>query len=338
MTFHSSRVELLDMLTYCRPHDSPTERLFVQKYIADLSGAEQDPYGNWHVIQGESRILWSCHTDTVHREDGRQTLHYDAPKGAVHLSKRSRKQRNCLGADDTAGVFLARQMILAGVPGRYVFHCGEECGGLGSSDLARCDPAWFDGVDFAIALDRQGYRDVITHQGGRRTASDAFALSLANQLNLAGLEYAPSSHGIYTDTAEYASLVPECTNLSVGYWSAHSSREILDVVHLERLLTALERIDESALVAERTPQDDLVEYWGESNSFRWTTVDNDSVGCQYCGLWYFPASSTAADQDTYCSADCETQWYLQKPWADHHDDVYLDPTYADVQKALRRLH
>ena len=79
--------------------------------------------------------------------------------------------RNCLGADDTAGVWLALELIRRQIAGRYVFHFGEERGGIGSGMLAHRHPDWLAECQMAIALDRAGYDEVITHQGGNRTAS-----------------------------------------------------------------------------------------------------------------------------------------------------------------------
>jgi hypothetical protein len=168
----------------------------------------------------------------------------------IALSKKSRNGRsNCLGADDTIGVFLMREMYLSGVHGRYIFHYGEECGCIGSGDLARYSPERLNGIKFAIALDRAGTGDVITSQMGGECCSLLFACSLINAL---GLPYLPAC-GVYTDTAEYMDLVPECTNLSVGYYDQHTSRETVDYAHVGTLLSALVTMDQSVLVCDRDP-------------------------------------------------------------------------------------
>ncbi len=261
---------LLHMLTFCRPARSPVTQEFIQTFIAPLPGAEVDPYGNWHVFVGPDAatypILWSCHTDTVHRKGERQTLRYDACTGVIRLSKRSRRTSHCLGADDTAGVFLCHQMIRAGIPGHYVFHHAEEIGGHGSSDLAEHAPNLLTPHTCAIALDRRDTGDIITHQMGR-CCSDAFADSLALQLNTHGLHFAPSSSGVFTDTANYIGLIRECTNLSVGYDDAHSEKETLNVFFLQRLFTALCAVDPSALTIERNVDDP--DDWGYATGFSW---------------------------------------------------------------------
>jgi|ERR1700680_822098 len=316
---------LLDMLTYCRPAGSDTESYFTAKYIATLPGATQDRHGNWHVHVDDSPVLWSSHTDTVHRRDGRQTLHFDST--AVCLSRRSRKRSDCLGADDTAGVFLMWSMVHAGVPGHYVFHYGEEIGGQGSSALSYDWPAELSHIRFAIALDRRGTTDVITHQGMRRTCSDAFAESLAAGLDMS---YAPSSHGIYTDTYEYADTIPECTNLSVGYEREHSDREYLDLGHIQSLLVALCALDQTTLVESRIPSPDIWPVKMSSSSFEWSygTV----LTCEYCCQAYYADESEASDRETFCGEDCESQYLTEN----RYRQMYLSDEYRDVQLALRK--
>ena len=243
---------LLSMLTYCRPAGGPTEQVFRAKYILPLPGAWEDIYGNIHVQVDDTRVLWTCHTDTVHWQDGRQRV---KTANDIAMQHRKAKQSNCLGADDTAGCFIMREMILTRTPGYYIFHWGEERGGIGSGDLAHAHGDWLqERFDCAIALDRRGTSDIITHQGGR-CASDAFALSLARALNTAGLAYAPAE-GIFTDTANYTDYIPECTNLSVGYAHEHTHVEWLDLRHVGQLLHALQRLDTRTLDIARTLGED----------------------------------------------------------------------------------
>lgn len=239
---------LCGMLTYRRPAGSSTERDFIARYILPL-GATYDVANNLHVRVNmrdgtRSRVLWSVHTDTVHKVAGRQAIGMDRATVRV-VDKRS----NCLGADDTAGVWLAIEMIKSAVPGLYVFHYGEEIGGVGSASIVRDAPELFDGIDYAIALDRAGSADVITHQAGDRSCSDRFALSLAGQLPSG---YAPCDRGVYTDTAEYVGIIRECSNISVGYYAQHTPDERLDFAHLDLLRMALVQFDEAQLVCERT--------------------------------------------------------------------------------------
>jgi len=89
---------------------------------------------------------------------------------------------------------------------RYVLHRGEERGCLGSHWIQQHDPESLREIDGAIAFDRAGMHDVITHQSYGRTCSGAFAASLASALDRLNPEfgYAPDNSGLYTDTSEYA--------------------------------------------------------------------------------------------------------------------------------------
>lgn len=244
MTLSPRELELLQMLRYMRPSFSVTEVMFAEKYLIPL-GVQPDEAGNLWLEVGEgSRILWSSHIDTVHKQEGVQRILYGAGMASAHKS-------SCLGADCTVGVWLMMHMIKAGVHGTYIFHVGEEVGGTGSKHIATKTPERLSQFDFAIAFDRKGTDEIITHQMMDRCASEAFAESLGNLLY--PLEYSASDGGTFTDTANYASIIPECTNISVGYYKQHQSAEYLDVKHACRLLDRLVAIDWSGLVCARDP-------------------------------------------------------------------------------------
>lgn len=242
--------QLLTMLTYKRPSGSASERDFIARYITP-TGAVSDEIGNWWLsipmANGEpSPLLWSSHTDTVHKTPGTQLVQYGDHTATTTSGE-------CLGADCTAGVWLMLAMIRANVPGTYVFHHAEEIGGIGSAYAAKHLQARFAHIRAAIALDRRGTADVITHQGWQRTCSDAFARSLCKAL--APLKLSPDDGGTFTDTANYTDLVGECTNVSVGYYHAHRPEECLDVGYLRSLRDALLAADWSTIVFERKPRD-----------------------------------------------------------------------------------
>lgn len=236
--------QLLEMLTYRRPAGSRTEADFVRRYIVP-TGATPDGHGNYWLTVGDSPILWSCHTDTVHRTDGIQRIEYGDWIASVAAGR-----RDCLGADDTAGVWIMLQMIRAKLPGVYVFHRNEEIGGLGSAYIAEHERDRLLPMRCAIAFDRRGYGDVITHQCFH-TASNEFAESVASLLH--PLNYSPCDLGIFTDTANYSEIIGECSNLSVGYFNAHTTDEYLDIQHVQALAKAVIRADWSRLIYARQP-------------------------------------------------------------------------------------
>jgi hypothetical protein len=261
------------MLTYARPAFSKAENAFIRRYIQP-TGAKSDGYGNMLLRIGGAPVLWSCHTDTVHSKSGRQDV--AVTEGAATLSFAS--SSNCLGADCTTGVWLMLHMIRARVPGLYVFHAAEERGGGGSRFIADKVPHALRGIKAAIALDRANCNEVITHQGGARMASDAFALSLARQLPG---PYEPSQDGVFTDTANYPELVGECVNIGVGYARQHSSLEVQDLNHAERLRAALVTFDWTRLDFARKP--------GEADEAEWDWLDRFAERCVANDRWADPA-------------------------------------------------
>jgi len=240
-----TKKDLLKMLTYRRPAWSATEGEFIARYIDPVPGVYADKFGNRLLLNPDSRVMIACHTDTVHKWDGRQRVRVH--KGIAQLPRCSTS--NCLGADDTAGVYACLRLIEAGVKASFVFHRAEEIGGLGSTWLAYNHPEWLESFDVCLSLDRRGVSDIITSQFCGDTASTDFAWSLAEQL---GMTHSPCA-GIFTDSANYSELIPECSNISVGYKSEHTVFETLDLDYLERLIDALIGVDWGALAITRTP-------------------------------------------------------------------------------------
>jgi hypothetical protein len=272
--------ELLTMLRTMRPAGSGAEYEFVEQWVKPL-GTEGDGYGNQWLVIGESPILWSCHTDTVHKRGGAQYVGY--ADGCAYVTR-----SNCLGSDDTTGVWIMRHMIKARVPGTYVFHRAEEVGGLGSQWIADNTPERLAGIQFAIAFDRKGYGDIITDQMGN-TASDDFAYSLSKALH--PLPYS-AADGVFTDTQVYSGIIPECSNLSVGYHAMHTSGEWQDVDFANRLLDQMITADFSGLESARNPDDESTKAWWLDD----TSALRDSYGGEDFGAWRRGAGVATLDQ------------------------------------------
>lgn len=259
--------DLLLMLSYARPAYSEAEAEFRERFLLNLPNAVVDEHKNIVIVVGEgSKTLFSCHTDTVHAKGGRQDVLFDPSLGVAW-----KEDKQPLGADDGAGCWIMREMILAGVPGTYIFHACEERGGVGSAGRARTHAEWLSQFSRAVAFDRRGTGDVITHQAGGRCCSLDFAVALSARLSLCGLDYSPCERGVFTDTANYTDIIPECTNLSVGYEDEHRPSETLDVNHLNALLNACMVINWEDLVTSRDPKvmdpDDYERYYGRYSGY-----------------------------------------------------------------------
>ncbi len=212
--------KLKEMLTYRRPSRSNTEKEFINKFIRPIKNMKEDSHGNLYLSLGKSDTLFSCHTDTVHRKHGIQGYVDDTVFGVIY-----KDDGEVLVADNTAGVWIMLNLIENNISGLYVFHKDEEIGGLGSRWIAKHRPNYIMDINKAIAFDRKGQHEVITHQYNGRCCSDTFGNSLAKYI---GLNYAISDNGIFTDTANYIDFISECTNISVGYENEHTKNEYLD--------------------------------------------------------------------------------------------------------------
>lgn len=237
-----------------RPHDSFADGALVLTLAMTFKDwypsipVHVDGAGNLHVDLRDRYCgtLFVAHVDTACATEGPIAIDDSTP---VWRSDGA----TILGADDGAGVALLAALIRAGLPAYYVFTRGEECGGLGAQHLADSHVSLLSQFDRAIAFDRRGSSSVITHQAGGRCCSDVFAEALSDQLNAAGMLMMPDPTGVYTDTAEFTELIPECTNISAGYQHEHSVRETLDTEHLQQLLVAVLQVDWDDLPTERDP-------------------------------------------------------------------------------------
>ena len=242
-----------------RPADGIGEAKLAAYMAVEFGATMIDGAGNVHFdrrTNGE-RTLWTAHLDSVHHHEGPNTIEQDG--------RFWRASGDVLGADDGAGVALIAHMLYKGVAGYFILFRAEEVGGAGSKWLASEMPDLLTQFDQAIAFDRAGYYDVITHQAGVRCCSDEFAEALAQQLSFeeSGLMFMPSDTGVYTDTAEFTSLIPECTNISVGYFKQHSTNEHQDVEFLQQLAEVLWLVDWESLPVSRDPaeKEDLWAGW-----------------------------------------------------------------------------
>ena len=250
-----------------RPASSEMEKFYVNNYLftpeMQAMGMYKDGFhygrqegsgeGNLIIKIGEgSKTLFSSHTDTVHRTGVEQNVIIDPTQDKLKFTTDSGQ---CLGGDDGTGVWLMLELIKAGVPGLYIFHRAEEVGGQGSSYIANTTPELIEGYERAIAFDRKDDWSIITHQSGVRTCSEEFAKDLARELSMG---HRADSTGSFTDTANYDTIIPECTNLSVGYHNAHSARENQEIDYLLEFRDALIKVDWENLVTARDPEE--VEY------------------------------------------------------------------------------
>jgi len=249
------KAEIAAMLSYRRDHDSKGELKFVKRFILPLNPGF-DEFGNMYVRVGDApETLFSAHVDDVDNAGGRRGVFLKG--GNAYLKKGS--QAHCLGADNAAGCWLLMELCRAKVPGLYIWHRAEECGGKGSKFFVKENRPMLTGIKRAIAFDRRSVHSIITHQRSERCCSDTFADELAEKLSL----YMPNAlmthfkkddTGSFTDTANYTDIVAECTNISVGFYEEHSRSESLDLWHLCGLRDACLKVRWDDLPTVRDPK------------------------------------------------------------------------------------
>jgi hypothetical protein len=215
---------------------------------------QTDSFGNRFLKIGQNpTTLFASHLDTATQQ--LTNVNHVINNGICGTDGTS-----ILGADDKAGVTIMLNMIEHKVPGIYYFFLGEEVGCLGSKDLAkRVKEANLENIKRVISFDRRGNDSIITYQMSKRCCSNKFALALAKELNEKGklyksnivFNYKDDNTGLYTDSAQFIDLYPECTNISVGYKGEHTNKEIQDLNFLEKLANVVLLIDWENLPTER---------------------------------------------------------------------------------------
>ena len=203
---------------------------------------KKDEFGNYYLRIGKSKTMFTAHLD-------------DASWGGVEPVKHVLRgdfietdHNTILGADDKAGVVIMMYMIENKIPGTYYFFLGEESGLQGSKGILRIKKDWFvTNFKRCVSFDRRGYGSIISRQMGSQCCSSEFVSALKKQYDSVGLPHRNDPGGIYTDSATFMGIIPECTNLSVGYFNEHSHSERQNIVYLEKLAEASIKIDWESL-------------------------------------------------------------------------------------------
>lgn len=224
---------------------------------------EMDKFGNYYYQIGSSRTVFASHLDTACKN-------YQRINHIIEDNMVKTDGTTILGADDKAGVTLLLWLIKNKIPGLYYFFIGEEVGCIGSGKASILEI--FKNYDRIVSFDRRGTESVITHQSYVRTCSDEFALALSKQLNQYGdLKYEIDDTGVYTDSAEFKEVIPECTNISVGYYNEHTTKESQDLIHLTKLALSIVDVDWENLPTIRDQK--IREYKDWSDYSKYATYD-----------------------------------------------------------------
>jgi hypothetical protein len=256
--------------------------LFLAKYGAIPHGQEEYMYGNLlkgegfqalpggYYMHPEREIILSAHLDTV-KGKGKNTFPVTVKvKGGIARGDAM------MGCDDKAGIAAILSLARTWDHPRvgYALFFGEEVGCVGADEAI--EKKVLPNAKAVISLDRKGTTEVIYVQG-RQTASIDAAKFLADSLGLS-----PSPNGLWTDSAAFADIVPECLNLAVGYQGHHSENDEQDLDFLDRLTENLKKVEWDQMPIVRDPK--AVEY-----GYRYASFGYGYIG--KAGNWNYPMTT-----------------------------------------------
>lgn len=274
--FHPVVKTFLELTKQTCPH--PKEQETYGELLTNL-GCQKDNYGNFYKMilkkDGTKPItMFTSHLDTA---DSKQSVvnHLAYTTTSVKTKKTTAyietDGTTILGADCKAGTALQFVMMEKEVPGLYYFFLGEEVGLKGSRWLA---DNWsfypdFHHIKHCVSFDRMRNHSIISKQQGNTCCSKEFVDKLIEEFKKQNILMEDDPTGSCTDSLAFTSLIPECTNISVGYVNQHRNVETQDITFLSELAEALPLIDWESLPAIRTPEERKLGKY--SNSYQSTS-------------------------------------------------------------------
>lgn len=194
---------------------------FIKKYLEEKNVKyKTDEHGNIWGINYPNKACFVSHLDTVAKS------YAECRKPYFICDDIMFKINAVLGADDTAGNILMLNHI---DKINFVFTVDEEIGGIGAQKLAK-NTEFVDDISSIsgfIELDRKGNSDIIGYMHGY---CEKDFLKAVQDI----LPDHNDANGVFTDIDKFKHIKPG-VNISVGYYSAHTTSEILDLQYLEEL-------------------------------------------------------------------------------------------------------
>lgn len=287
-----------------------------EKEVYNLLGLEEgsftkDEFGNLSFKIGESDVMFTSHLDTA--TSALTKVNHVFDKNIIKTDGKS-----ILGADDKAGVTIMLYMIENKVPGLYYFFLGEEVGCLGSRKVAaEHKKNKIEGINKVVSFDRRGTTSVITYQSSKRCASDEFGEALSKEFNRVdeSFKYETDPTGVLTDSVQFISIYPECTNISVGYQSEHTFSESQDIEHLEKLAVACTKVDWAGLPVKRDPS--KTEYRSYGGGYG-----------GYYGGWDYGYSRSLKSRKEKKKPSTDIIWF--------HDKEFNYVSYVEVERLSKK--
>lgn len=306
----------LQLTSKTYPHGTE-EQLFPILYNI-VDNLQKDEFGNLFIKIGDSDVMFTSHLDTA--------TSANTPVNHVFDGKIIKTDgKSILGADDKAGVTIMLYMIKNQIPGLYYFFLGEEVGCIGSKKVAESQKKEkIEGINKVISFDRRGTSSIITFQTSRRCCSEEFGEALSKQLNdvESTFSYKNDDTGVLTDSVQFVSIYPECTNISVGYYSEHTFSERQDIDHLTKLAEACLKVNWSELPVKRDPSTTEYKSYKNYGSY-WDDDYGYGVGYGRGGYSSWDASSSVTKTKT------DNIWF--------HDEKYNYLSKLEIESLSKKV-
>lgn len=238
-----------------------------------------DHYGNLLaekvVGSGEgATVILSAHMDSVSNiQRGRKVVEKD---GVFSSTK------GVLGADDRAGmaIILAvlRNIEKTGFDGvlKLAFPREEEIGCVGSGKI---NPAWIQGADLAMVVDRRGNNDIVVGNFYQAFCSTEVGKFFQECSEMLDSDWEPCEGGI-SDACTYSELGVHSVNLSAGYMNEHMETEYVVFEDMKKtvnlMLQSLALINDFAGTFGEVPKENewikseyAYEVWNDDDYNEW---------------------------------------------------------------------
>jgi putative aminopeptidase FrvX len=226
MLMKNMRKQLIELLNIHGISGQETEvRSYLKPILEDLmDDVTIDTYGNLLATKtiGTGKgatVLLSAHMDTV-----RGVL---KDRKLIENNGVITSDQGALGADDRAGIAIIltvlRNLHKLSFNGtvKVAFSREEEIGCKGAEKI---DPAFYQGTDLAIVVDRKGNRDIVAGCG-MAFCSDSVGLFMEDVAKMTDMGDWKCVEGGISDAMVFAQEGINSINLSAGYKNEHTDKE-----------------------------------------------------------------------------------------------------------------
>lgn len=299
MTYKEFKQLFLDLTAMTVPHGS--EYIYYNHWMKHLIDFElqQDGENFYYTVgDGSSTTLFCSHLDTA--DSISKEVRHGFANSIIYT-----ESDTLLGADDKAGVVTMLYLMYNKVPGTYYFFAGEECGRIGSIKAAASHREYFSKFDRAIAFDRMGKGSIISNQFTGRCASPLFVDALIGEYKNHYMKMYDDPTGSYTDTASFMRIIPECTNISIGYHNQHTKSEFINIDYAFSIARASAQINWDDLPVDRDIAP-TANSFHRNNYSGWNSRDLEKDE----EFWYMQSSSDKREVGTFNSRN--TEYYPPK--------------------------